>query len=175
MIFYVYMNNNLLKIKQCFLLLQLLLFISFTAAAQTPAQAIPNFTFYRLDKTMFATKDLVKDKKILFVFFDTGCEHCQRAVSLLGDHYGELKNTAAYLVTLDDQEKIKQFMFTYGVKLKDKKNITLLQDTKYQFIPKFGPKKYPAIFLYSPAKKLLLYATILKLKKSGTRPISVSL
>ena len=48
-------------------------------------------------------------------------------------------------------------MGKYGVKLKDKKNVTLLQDKQFQFISKFQPKKYPSMFLYSPDKKLIDY------------------
>ena len=135
----------------------LLLLISFGAAAQIPAQTIPQFTFSRLDKTPFSAKDLAKGQKLLFIFFDTECEHCQRTISYLGEHYTDIKSTPIYLVTLDNQEKIAGFMNKYGAKLKGKKNITLLQDTNKQFIVIFQPRKYPSMFLYSAEKKLLDY------------------
>ena len=125
--------------------------------AQVPAQTIPEFNFYRLDKTPFTNKDLAKEKKLFFIFFDSDCEHCQRAVSQINRQYASIKKTALYLITLDPQQKINIFMGKYGDGLKDKKNVTLLQDKQYQFITKFQPKKYPSMFLYSPDKKLLAY------------------
>ena len=48
-------------------------------------------------------------------------------------------------------------MNKYGNNLKDKKNVTVLQDPQYEFMRKFRPRKFPALFLYSTDKKLLLY------------------
>jgi len=35
--------------------------------------------------------------------------------------------------------------------------VTMLQDTKNQFIIRFKPRKYPSLFLYDANKKLLDY------------------
>ena len=131
--------------------------ISFVASAQPPAETVPDFNFYKLDKTAFTNKNLESDKLLFFVFFDSDCDHCQRAVLDISQHYNGFKKTAIYLITLDDQEKIKGFMNKYGINLMDKKNVTVLQDPQYEFMRKFRPRKYPALFLYSTDRKLLLY------------------
>lgn len=133
------------------------LLISYTAAAQRAAETIPAFTFYKLDKSAFTINNLQPGKMSFFIFFDATCDHCQRAVQTLNKRYGELKNTNVYMVTLDNRETIDRFMNKYGQALNGKKNVTLLQDLHNEFISKFGPRKYPSIFLYSPAKKLMLY------------------
>jgi peroxiredoxin len=143
--------------KYVFKYLVLLFFISFSANAQPPAETVPDFIFYKLDKTAFTNKSVESDKLLFFVFFDSDCDHCQRAVLDIDQHYSAFKKTAIYLITLDDQEKIKLFMNKYGNNLKDKKNVTVLQDPQYEFMRKFRPRKYPALFLYSTDKKLLLY------------------
>ena len=122
-----------------------------------PAQTIPSFTFKRLNKKEFTNKDIQPGKLLFFVFFDTQCDHCQRSIQFIGEHYTEFKKTAIYLITLDSVEKITPFMAKYGNKLKDKKNVTILRDTKSEFIQKFGPRKYPSLFLYSAKKELMLY------------------
>ena len=143
--------------KYVFKFFALLFLISFRANAQPLAENVPDFIFYKLDKTAFASKNLESDKFLFFVFFDSDCDHCQRAVLDISQHYSAFKKTTIYLITLDDQEKIKGFMNKYGINLKDKKNVTVLQDPHYEFMRKFRPRKYPALFLYSVDKKLLLY------------------
>jgi len=138
----------------------ILFFICVTGAAsygQTPSQTVPAFQFYRFDKTTFTNKDLSKDKQLFFVFFDAGCEHCQKAVTYIGEHYSAFKDVSVYLLTMDGKDKTDQFMGKYGVKLKDKKNVTLLNDKNAEFIYKFKPRKYPSMFLYSKEKQLIAY------------------
>jgi peroxiredoxin len=135
----------------------LILFVTINVSAQVPAKTVPSFTFKRLNKKEFTNKDIVPGKLLFFVFFDTECDHCQRSIQYINQHYQEFKKTVIYLITLDSTEKIKPFMNKYGSGLKDKKNVVLLQDTKNEFIQKFGPKKYPSLFLYSEKNELMLY------------------
>jgi peroxiredoxin len=135
----------------------LFLLISGKVLAQAPAQKIPDFSFVKLNKQSFTNKDLEPAKMLFFVFFDADCDHCQQAIQYLDKHYQDFKKAAIYLITLDSLETINRFMAKYGSGLKDKKNVTLLQDTKYEFMRKFRPRKYPSMFLYSVKKELILY------------------
>ena len=126
--------------------------------AQTPAKKIPPFTFYQLNNTAFTNGNLPKGKKILFVFFDTGCEHCQRSVARYNLHMAELRNAAVCFVTLDVKAKIDPFMDKYGSNIRREKNVLILQDRQFQFITRFQPKKYPSMFLYSAQQQLLFYS-----------------
>ena len=145
------LNNRIFKI------VFLLIWISIKSNAQIPAQTIPDFTFFRLNKTPFTNNDLEQGKKLFFIFFDSDCEHCQRAVSFIDQHYKEFKKIPVYLITLDDDKKISGFIDRFGKQLKGKKEVTILQDKQYQFINKFQPRKYPSMFLYSAEKKLIDY------------------
>ncbi len=144
--------------------------------AQSPAQTIPAFSFLKLDKTAFTDKDLAKNKLIFLCFFDITCEHCQHEMKQINEHINEFKGTAIYLITLNDQAGIQYFMNKYAKNLPSNKKVTILQDTKNEFIQKFGPKMYPAVYLYGKNKKLLLYDNapesfprFLKLIKSNTQ------
>ena len=132
--------------------------ISLNIFAQKPAEKIPAFTFFRQDKTAFINKDLASNKLLYFVFFDTDCDHCQHAVADINKHSNDFENASVYLLTLDNNEKIASFMNKYGNQLKDKSNVTILQDTLQEFIVKFKPEKYPAMFLYSPQRELIMYS-----------------
>jgi peroxiredoxin len=143
--------------KRAFKILIVFLLLTCRVSAQTPALTIPDFNFFRLDKSLFTNKNLEADKMMFFFFFDSDCEHCQHAAMNLNQHYTEYKNAAIYLLSLDEQETINRFINTYAPNLKGKKNVTLLQDTKNEFINKFKPRRYPSMFLYSAEKKLLDY------------------
>ena len=122
-----------------------------------PAQTVPAFEFSRLDKTSFTDKDVATNKPLFFFFFDVGCDHCQHAMANLNANFKDYKKAAIYLISLDDQQKIDNFMHTYGPNVLGQKNVTMLQDTKNEFIVRFKPRKYPSMFLFSADKKLLDY------------------
>ena len=143
--------------KKILNVLTLLVFISINTIAQKPAATIPEFNFFKLDNTSFINKNLEKGKLLFFVFFDTECDHCQHAIKNMNEHYTAFNNTAVYLITQDVKSKIEAFMNKYGKNLRGRKNITILQDLKLEFIQKFRPKKYPSMFLYSADKNLILY------------------
>ena len=139
----------------------LLLFFSWKISAQItgrpPAQVVPDFQFFRLNNTPFTDRDLPKGKIIFFMFIDPDCDHCQHAMQSIAEQYQAFKRTAFFLVSMFGADKINLFMNTYGSKLRDQKNVTILQDKSQQFITKFNPVRYPSMLLYSPEKKLLDY------------------
>ncbi len=143
--------------KRIYKIVLLILFVTINVSAQVPAKIVPSFTFKKLDKSTFSNNNIEPGKFLLFVFFDTECDHCQRTIQYISQHYSQFNKTAIYLITLDSSEKIKPFMNKYGIRLKDKKNVVILQDTRNEFIQKFRPRKYPSLFLYSSKKELMLY------------------
>jgi peroxiredoxin len=148
---------KLQNVRVSFIIMLLWSLVSFETNAQTPAQTIPAFTFYKFDKTPFTNKNLTAGKDILFVFFDVTCDHCQHTISTLSKRISECSKISIYLVSLEDKTAITNFFNQYGKNLPAQKNVTILQDTKNQFITQFSPRKYPSVFLYSAQKKLLLY------------------
>ncbi|MEO7768382.1 MAG: redoxin domain-containing protein [Ferruginibacter sp.] len=133
------------------------LVLSLCVAGQKQAQTVPGFRFFKLDKTAFTNKNLETNKLLFFVFFDVSCDHCRHAMQNINQHIGEFKNTAIYLITLDDEAGIKNFMSHFGQNLPGNKQVTILRDPQNEFINKFRPVKYPAMFLYSKSKKLIRY------------------
>lgn len=130
---------------------------SITSWTQEPSKSIPAFQFATLDGAVFNPTNLTVGKMSFFVFVDTDCDHCQHAMQYINQHHKEFKKTAVYLVSMANPARINEFMRKYGANLVNQKNVVLLQDTRYDFISKFKPQKYPGMFLYSADKKLLLY------------------
>ncbi len=145
--------KDVLKLMALFLCLM----ISLEISAQTPAQTIPAFTFYKFDKTPFTNNNLTAGKDILFIFFDVTCDHCQHTISTLSKRINECSKISIYLISMEDKTSITNFFNQYGKNLPAQKNVTILQDSQNQFITQFSPRKYPSVFLYSAQKKLRLY------------------
>ncbi len=141
----------------------LLLFISLNAClsstifAQTPAQTVPQFHFSKLDQSSFSNANLAQNKMLFFFFFDPDCEHCQRAATNLNKQAEGYKKAAVYLISMADQAKINAFINQYLSAFQKKQNVTVLQDKNNEFISKFQPIRYPAMYLYNQNKKLLDY------------------
>ncbi len=133
------------------------LVLSSSAAAQIPAATVPDFTFYNFNQTPFSNKDLTPGKPLFFIFFDTECDHCRRAVGYLSQHIKQLDKAAVYMLSLATPAKMNSFITTYGNNLNSKKNIRFLVDMQNQFILRFKPKKYPSVFLYTAKKQLVMY------------------
>lgn len=126
--------------------------------AQTkPAPFIPEFTFQTLDNRDFSKKDLVKNRKVVFILFDVTCNHCQHEIEGIGKKYEEFKHVSIYLVSMDTKPAIMKFMSTYGKDLYGKPNVTVLHDYRPEFVQKFYPDKFPAMFIYSDKGALSKY------------------
>jgi hypothetical protein len=145
-----------MKLKS-FLLLFLITAGSLSAIAQRPA-ILPEFRFSKLDGTAFTKKQVKTEEKSIIIYFDPTCDHCQGEITAIGKRYKEFKNTSFYLVSANPKTEVSTFMQTYGKLLKDKKNVTVLLDTKMEFIPKFSPTQYPAIYVYSRGKLLKYFS-----------------
>lgn len=126
-------------------------------AQLVPAKTIPEFTFYKLTGEPFTQKQLKKEGKILFLFFDATCTHCQYEMQQIGAHYRYFQNTSFYIVSMDKRQQIENFMGTYGKELNGKKNVTVLMDTNRQFIQRFMPSQFPALYIYNANHQLLKY------------------
>ena len=63
--------------KYVFKAFVLWLVITGKVSAQGPAEKIPDFNFFKLNKHSFTNKDLESGKMLFFVFFYANCDHCQ--------------------------------------------------------------------------------------------------
>jgi len=127
------------------------------ANAQQPAY-LPQFKFFKLDGKAYSNVNINQSKKTLFILFDCTCEHCQREAKELNSVYSKFKNVNILMVTLDESISIQKFFGLYAPGLNLKPNVTVLQDKNRTFIPTFLPSQYPAMYLYAPNGKLMVYS-----------------
>ena len=85
------------------------------------------------------------------------CPHCQRTITELNRRHKELSAASILLVTMDRREEVTAFRDKYGKDLFQLKNTTLLFDGQRQFISRFLPKMFPAMYLFNKQGGLQLY------------------
>lgn len=146
-----------MKLSKLYLLTFILFIGCKNVKSQVQPQTIPSFSFLTLDGKPFTDKNIALGKKSIILLFDASCEHCQHEIKAIGKQYSAFKSVNLYLVSMDDKSEIVKFMNTYGKGLNGKKNVTVLNDPQRQFIPKFGPTKYPSMYIYSETGKLIEY------------------
>jgi thiol-disulfide isomerase/thioredoxin len=133
------------------------LIVSLSAFSQ--AKTIPPFSFQRFDNgKSFTELDLTKGKKIMFLFFDAECSHCQESAAVYNKEQGKLNDVSIYMVTRNDKASATTFLKKYAPVLSGKKNVTVLFDANNVFISRFLPKKFPSMFLYGKDQKLIIYS-----------------
>ena len=154
-------SNYLLNYIPRFLLLFICIILTglttSTYAQSAPAKNIPDFTFFKMNGEPFSRKHLTKSKKMVIVFFDVTCDHCQKELKAMSDHIGEFKKAEFYLVSMDNVPKVQLFMKKYAAKMDGRSNVTLLTDLNRQFITRFMPVQYPATFVYGSDWRLIKY------------------
>ncbi len=132
--------------------------ISFSGKAQSyGAPKLPEFVFQTMDGRPFTQKEVTKTKTSIFVLFDVTCEHCMHEIESISKSYNSFKDVEFYLVSMDNKTAIINFLNIHGKGLYGKPNITVLQDFKPEFVQKFRPEKFPALFIYSKSGDLIKY------------------
>ena len=130
----------------------------YPALAQNQPNILPEFKFLKVDGTPFNKSQIKALEKSIIIYFDPSCDHCQDEIEKIGKRYGDFKNVSFYLVSANGKAEVSTFMQTYGKQLNGKKNVTVLLDTKMEFIPKFSPTQYPAIYVYSQGKLIKYFS-----------------
>lgn len=134
----------------------LLLALSLHATGQgtaPPAPILPAFTFLTANGGTITNANLPTNTPVLILFVDVDCEHCQKAVRHMNDSATLFARLPLYMVSTADQPKLRAFAQKYGPRLKAR----WLRDPDARNMVRFRPVRYPAMFLYSPEKRLLDY------------------
>jgi peroxiredoxin len=120
---------------------------------QPPAPELPVFTFLAANGKTLSKADLPNNKPVLIIFVDVDCDHCQKAVRHMNDSAALFNRLPVYLVSIADEPRLQAFARKYGPRLKAQ----WLRDPDARNMVRFRPVRYPAMFLYSPEKRLLDY------------------
>ncbi|HCN83558.1 MAG TPA: hypothetical protein DIT07_08030 [Sphingobacteriaceae bacterium] len=148
-----------MRFKGIFICSVTLLMVScFSVMAQKTVTVLPDFKFVKMDGTLFTKTQLKPQEKSIFIYFDPTCEHCQKEADEIGKRYNDFKNVSFYLISTSPKTEVNTFMQTYGKKINGKKNVMPLLDPNREFMIKFAPTQYPAIYVYSQGKLIKYFS-----------------
>lgn len=85
--------------------------------------------------------------KVILVFFQPDCDHCQREAKAINEHLNSFKDYELYFVTTENFDLIDKFARDYD--LSNKSNIHFVQTTLNEILNTVGPISAPSMFIYS--------------------------
>lgn len=147
--------------KKTFLLL-LGLAMLFNASAQNdtiqpPYKKVPFYPPVKLlmtDSVTFYTKaELPKNKPVLLIVFNPGCDHCQHETEAIVQNIDKFKNVHIVMASFVPLTEISKFREKY--KLGNYKNIVLGQDTHYFLLSFYQGHSLPYLAFYNKKKGLI--------------------
>lgn len=115
--------------------------------------ALPNFTFYNFQQKIFTKDSLSRNKPILFIYFNTDCEHCQYEASEIVKNINAFTNTNVLFISNQSFSEINSFDSIYH--LSQYRFIKLLKDSTNGFYKTFGTSVVPSVLLYNNKGELL--------------------
>lgn len=94
--------------------------------------------------------------KIIFIFYDPGCGHCQELGDGVAKNINKFTNASLFFISMNDKEYVNGYVNMFAKGLKDKKNVSFWKDAGTTFIEKFNPENYPATYIYEARTKKLV-------------------
>lgn len=129
------------------------------ATAQMPA-----FIFYRMDGSSFSKDNLIKDKNVLFVFFNPDCEYCQMEARDFFNHREQFSRLQILFISSAEITAIREFSEKYG--LNQLPNVAFLQDREETFYDLFKVKGIPYMVMYQASgEKINTYKGVVSIEK----------
>ncbi|HEY8399796.1 MAG TPA: redoxin domain-containing protein [Cytophagaceae bacterium] len=142
------------------LLLLLCLFINNTIGSvvglsEQKEVKIPQFTYYTIEGKTFGNKDLKKNTKLIFMYFNPLCDICvSETQNILGNYYYlQEHNIQLVMVSPNKLGEIVVFKDKFG--LDRYENITVLHDRDDTFYKQFNAIGYPTLYLYNEEQNLI--------------------
>lgn len=153
--------KQFLKITILLLVLCLLAFMSYKVMSKINhkkevaehIKTIPSFSYSTIDGKLFSNKDLKENIPIVFLYFNSECEHCQSEAEQIRDNVEKFASVQLVFISFEEPKKIMAFAKKY--KLDHYDAITFLCDSKISFATTFDVKSLPTVVIYDKNMKLI--------------------
>jgi len=117
-------------------------------------ESIPDFAFKSIDDDVFISNQGIKNNlPTLILYFNTECEHCLYEAEQISKNHDKFSASQVLMVSFENIDTLKHFAMEYG--FYNQENISVLQDSKFQFDSIFGRSPVPSSFIYDINGKLV--------------------
>lgn len=116
-------------------------------------KTIPSFSYLTISGKLFSNKNLKKNTPVVFLYFNSECEHCQSEAEQIRDNIKKLTETQLIFISFEEPKKIQDFAAKY--KLTHYDNITFLCNSKVDFATTFDINSLPSVIIYDKNNKLI--------------------
>jgi len=131
------------RLKYLLIIILLSLFNTFYGLAQ-----LPDFRIALIDSTYYGTKNIDKNKPVLFMYFSLSCNECKEAISTLIASMDKLKDTQIIMITYESLTTVTGFVSRYN--LTRYKNLKVgTEGYTGRFIRNFQIEELPFLVFYS--------------------------
>lgn len=114
---------------------------------------MPIFSYFDLEGNLFKNENLPNNKPVLFVYFNSECDFCNREAEMIQQNLEKLKNTQIVFISFEEVDKIKEFGQKHNLLQHD--NIDFIADSKATFASTFDIKSLPCLVLYDKERNLI--------------------
>ncbi|GHE48727.1 redoxin [Sphingobacterium griseoflavum] len=126
--------------------------------AQQMPSSLPSFSsiYPVYDDKLILQEQLPSKGKIVLIFYDPGCGHCQQLGAGVSKYVDKLKDASFFFISMHDKEYVDGFINMFAKGLKGKKNVSFWKDHGVEFIEKMVPENYPASYIYDGRTKKMI-------------------
>ena len=113
------------------------------------SEKLPNFSYTQINGQVFKEKDIKRDKKTLFLYFDCACDECSETISKLLDNSEIIHTYQVILVSSASQTEVLQECI--DLKKANDNGFLVLIDDKNNFPSDFGLGimiEYPTVIIF---------------------------
>jgi peroxiredoxin len=115
-------------------------------------QYLPSIQLRKNDGSILYTDSLKYKELLVLNYFNPECEHCISMVQEMFNEQTKIKNVTWLMITTNTREKTKRF--SDSLNLTKLPNVTVLNDTAYQFAKVFGTITVPSFYVYKNGRLL---------------------
>ena len=120
---------------------------------RTRVSTMPDFRFERLGDGTFTDGDLVANRPLILIYFNSACEYCRMEARRIKEKLGTFNAFQLVFVSTEEKAEIENFAEVHG--LSGHPNVVFLQDANMEFSKIFGINTVPAAYLYDKDRRLI--------------------
>ena len=116
-------------------------------------KTMPAFSYENVNGGVFSNKNILANKAILFVYYNSECEFCNEEAKMIQENRAKFSTVQLVFISNENPKEIIAFATKHKLNIDD--TISFLSDRKMSFRTTFDVKSLPCMVLYNKDKQLI--------------------